>query len=127
MNTALTKYCEVCGRRMMWRRKWRRDWENVRFCSRTCRDSGLNRVDLRLEVVMLELLRAHGVDATICPSEAARIVAGNSSADSWRELMPAARKAARRLVVKGWAEILQRGRPVDATTAIGPIRIRLRP
>ena len=109
----------------MWRRKWRRDWVNVQYCSRACRESGLSRVDLRLEVVMLELLQAQSAGASICPSEAARIVAGKRSADSWRELMPAARKAARRLVVKGWAEILQRGRPVDASTARGAIRVRL--
>ncbi len=75
---------------------------------------------------MLELLRARGVGKTICPSEAARIVAGNQSEENWRRLMPAARKAARRLVVKGQADILQRGRPVDASTARGAIRVRLR-
>lgn len=35
------------------------------------------------------------------------------------------RRAARRLVAEGRVEILQRGRPVDPSTAKGPIRIRL--
>jgi hypothetical protein len=110
---------------MVWRRKWRRNWENVRYCSRTCRDRGLNIDDLRLESVILELLRNRERHATICPSEAAQVVAGSRSGDRWRKLMPAARRAARRLVAKGRVDILQRGRPVDASTARGPIRIRL--
>jgi hypothetical protein len=75
---------------------------------------------------MMELLRMRGAGKTICPSEAAQIVAGNRSTGDWRALMPAARKAARRLVAKGRVDILQRGRLVDASTARGAIRIRLR-
>ena len=120
------KYCAICGRRMVWRRKWRSNWDNVRYCSRACRHRGLNENDRRLEAVIIELLRMRGAGKTICPSEAARIVAGNRSPDSWRALMPAARKAARRLVAKGRVDILQKGRPVDASTARGAIRIRLR-
>ncbi len=120
------KFCAVCGRRMVWRRRWRANWENLRYCSRACRHSGLTDSDRRLEAVMLELLRARGVGKTICPSEAARIVAGNQSDENWRRFMPAARKAARRLVASGRADIFQRGRPVDASTARGAIRIRLR-
>ncbi len=111
---------------MVWRRKWRTNWENVRYCSRACRHRGLSDTDRRLEAVMLELLHARGVNKTICPSEAARIVAEDRSPDGWRALMPAARKAARRLVANGRVDILQRGRLVDASTARGAIRIRLR-
>lgn len=126
METRPAKYCAVCGRRMLWRRKWRHDWEAVRYCSRTCRQRGLNPTDRRLETLMVEILRSRGAPKTICPSEAARIVAGQDMPRKWRALIPAARKAARRLVAKGKAEILQHGRPVDASTARGPIRIRLR-
>jgi len=120
------KYCVVCGRRMLWRRKWRRDWENVRYCSRTCRSMGLNLMDRRIEAAMLELLWARGPDQSICPSEAARIVTGSAADAQWRPLMPAARKAARRLVARGLADVYQRGRRVDASTARGPLRVRLR-
>ena len=127
METRPTKYCAVCGRRMLWRRKWRHTWTNVRYCSRTCRHRGLNARDLRLEAVIIELLRTRAAGKTICPSEAARIVAGSrASPDAWRALMPAARMAARRLVAQGRVDILQRGRPVDASTARGSIRIRRR-
>ncbi len=111
---------------MVWRRRWRANWDNMRYCSRACRHSGLTALDRRLEAAMLELLQVRGAGKTICPSEAARIVAANQSGENWRRFMPAARKAARRLVVRGRADILQRGRPVDASTARGAIRIRLR-
>ena len=126
MKTLPEKFCVVCGRRMIWRRRWRANWENVRYCSRACRLSGIGPIDRRLEAVMLELLRARGSQKSICPSEPARVVAHNEASKDWRALMPSARKAARRLVAKGQAEILQRGQPVDASTARGPIRIRLR-
>ncbi len=126
MTPEFGKYCVVCGRRMLLRRKWRHSWENVHYCSRICRDRRLNIEDLRLEAVMLELLHAYDASETICPSEAARIVAGSRTGDRWRALMPAARRAARRLAAKGRVEFLQKGRSVDASTARGPIRIRLR-
>ncbi len=126
MKTRPEKFCAVCGRRMIWRRRWRANWENVRYCSRACRLSGIGPIDRRLEAVMFELLQARGSLKSICPSEPARVVAHNEAIKDWRALMPAARKAARRLVAQGRAEILKKGRPVDASTARGPIRVRLR-
>jgi len=78
-------------------------------------------VDERLEAGILDLLeqRAHG--ATICPSEAARLV---GSKDGWRDLMEPARKAAARLVATGDVEVTQGGEVVDPAAARGPIRIR---
>ena len=75
---------------------------------------------------MLELLRARGPGKSICPSEAARVVAGPGKAADWRPLIPAARRAARRLAAKKLAEIWQHGRRVDPSTVRGAIRIRLR-
>jgi hypothetical protein len=40
--------------------------------------------------------------------------------------MERARSAARRLVERGLADITQRGRAIDPSTARGPIRVRLR-
>ena len=77
-------------------------------------------MDEALERSVLELLAARAGGATICPSEAARAVAG---AD-WRPLMEPARAAARRLVARGAVEITQGGRVVDPSTARGPIRVR---
>lgn len=130
------KVCGSCGRRIEWRAKWARDWDAVRWCSDACRARGVRPVDRELEASIRSLLAGRAADATICPSEAARLVAadadgGAARADSdatddvaWRELMEPARRAARRLVAAGEVEITQGGRVVDPSTAKGPIRIR---
>lgn len=33
-----TKLCVVCAKPFTWRKKWARDWDNVKYCSRRCRD-----------------------------------------------------------------------------------------
>ena len=48
----------------------------------------------------------------------------NTELGIWLDLMEPARRAARRLVARGKAEITQQGRVVDPSTAKGPIRIR---
>jgi len=114
------KTCAACGRTITWRARWARDWDAVRFCSDRCRRERPDVTDRRLEQAITGLLEARPHGATICPSEAARAVGG----DDWRPLMERARRAARRLVAAGEAEICQRGRVVDPSTARGPIRIR---
>jgi len=115
-----SKPCAGCGRTITWRRKWERDWDEVRWCSDACRRRGTTQADRALEQTVLDLLAARAAGATICPSEAARAVGG----DSWREQMEPARAAARRLVARGEVEITQGGRVVDPSTAKGPIRVR---
>jgi hypothetical protein len=77
-------------------------------------------VGQRLERALEELLDQRRPDASVCPSEAARAVAP----EDWRDLMPAARAAAGRLVADGRAEVTQGGKVVDVTTARGPVRVR---
>lgn len=120
MSIPAPKPCERCGREITWRKKWARDWEQVRYCSERCRRQRLGDTDRALEAAILELLEQRAAGATICPSEAARAVAAD-----WRPLLEPARQAARRLVAAGRLEITQRGRPVDPSTARGPIRLRL--
>jgi hypothetical protein len=111
----------VCGRAIQWRKKWERDWDNVKYCSDACRRRGRRALDDALERAIIDLLARRTGEASICPSEAARLVAGESD---WRELMEAARSAARRLVARGEVVVMQGGRIVDPSTAKGPIRIR---
>lgn len=118
------KICQRCGRRIEWRRKWARDWDSIRYCSDKCRRTRVTDVDQRLEHAIIELLQGRSGTATICPSEAARVVAGDDE-QAWRPLMEPARSAARRLVAAGRVVIMQNGRQVDPSTARGPIRIRL--
>ncbi len=77
--------------------------------------------DARLERSILDLLAQRADGATICPSEAARLVGRE---DDWRDLMEPARRAAARLVARGDVEVTQGGEVVDPDTAVGPIRIR---
>jgi len=120
--TVPTKDCLSCGRVIEWRKKWERSWDDVRYCSDTCRRRKVRPVDADLETAITELLAARPADASICPSEAARRVAP----DDWRPLMEPARAAARRLVAAGEIEITQKGHVVDPSTAKGPIRLRRR-
>ena len=106
---------------MVWRRRWARSWDEVRYCSDACRRARVSDEDRALESAIIALLDPRASAGSICPSEAARVVAGEGN---WRELMEPARRAARRLVARGEVEITQGGRPVNPSTARGPIRIR---
>ena len=114
------KVCERCGRTMQWRAKWARNWNEVKYCSDACRKQRLTAVDTALEDAIVQLLNARARDASICPSEAARAVGG----ESWQSLMEPARMAARRLVAQEKVQITQGGKVVDPSRAKGPIRIR---
>jgi len=109
---------------MVWRKRWARTWDEVTTCSDACRTKRAVPADLgqALERAILELARARA-PGSICPSEVARELAP----DGWRDLMQPTRDAARRLVQRGLVDITQGGRPVDPSTARGPIRIRVRP
>jgi hypothetical protein len=75
-------------------------------------------VDRALEQAILGLLAQRDRHATICPSEAARLVGD----EDWRALMERSRRAGRRLEAAGDVVITQRGRRVDPGVK-GPIRI----
>lgn len=113
------KTCEVCGRRIEWRRKWARDWDGVRYCSSRCRG---RRGEARgeFEALILSLLSQRARGATLCPSEIARA----HSPEDWRGMLESVRRAARRLAAKGEVVITQKGQRVDPSHAKGPIRIR---
>jgi hypothetical protein len=76
----------------------------------------------RLRTAILELLERRGAGKTICPSDAARALAGKD----FRPLMDTARAAAADLVADGEIEVTQRGEVVDIARARGPIRLRRR-
>jgi len=103
-----------------WRSSLAKNWDSVKWCSDGCRKLGVKAVDQRLSKAILDLLAARARTATICPSEAAKVVGG----DDWETLMEPARCAARRLVVSGEIQITQGGRVVDPSTAKGPIRLK---
>ena len=124
-----TKPCDTCGRTITWRKKWERDWEAIRYCSDACRRTKPDQTDAALERAILDLLAQRPAGATICPSEPARRVAQatpNAAPEAWRALLDRARRAANRLAARNIIDITQNARPVDPSTARGPIRLRLR-
>ena len=74
--------------------------------------------DARIRAVILDAVHASGAGKTICPSEVARALAVD-----WRPLMPDIRRVAQRLADQGALTVTQKGRPVHAETARGPIRL----
>ncbi|MEO0654948.1 MAG: DUF3253 domain-containing protein [Pseudomonadota bacterium] len=70
-----------------------------------------------IATALLALARARGPKKSFCPSEAARALS-----EDWRPLMPEVRRVAADLPLVA----TQGGRPIDPTTARGPIRLRLR-
>jgi len=76
----------------------------------------------RVEAAILALVGHRAPRSSICPSDAARAVGG----DSWRDLMPVARDAARDLALAGDVVVTQGDQVLDpAEEWHGPIRIRL--
>ncbi|MCW2622696.1 MAG: hypothetical protein JWL64_2298, partial [Frankiales bacterium] len=73
----------------------------------------------RLAATMRTLLRHRSPEATICPSDAARVVGGAS----WRDLMDEARSVAADLAGDGTLVVRQHGVDVDPTDAAGPVRL----
>jgi hypothetical protein len=69
---------------------------------------------------ILELLAQRDAGKTICPSEAARALAG----EDFRGEMDVVREAAWELVDEGAIEVTQHGEPVARDDVRGPIRLR---
>ena len=126
------KLCKTCKRPIRWTEQNARDWDILKFCSDACSGYRSGEKDSALDAAILQLLAERGPGKTICPSEAAKLVAGDPRNKShaarrdWEALMEPARVAARRLVAQNKIVITQHGRPVDSAAAKGPIRLRLR-
>ena len=129
------KLCKTCKRPIRWTEQNARDWDILRFCSEACSGYKPAQHDPALEAAILTLLAERTSDGdrskTICPSEAAKLVAGDPRTKShaarrdWEALMEPARAAARRLATQRRIVVTQHARPVDPETAKGPIRLRL--
>lgn len=71
-----------------------------------------------IRAALLDLALRRGPGKSFCPSEVARVLCLD-----WRPLMPEVRRVAGCM---GELEAVQKGVSVDAVTARGPIRLRLR-
>lgn len=104
---------------MEWRKKWERNWDSVLYCSDACRARKIAPVDVELEEWLLARLDSAPRRGVVDPSAAAAAL-GDGSA-----LHEPARSAARRLVNRGLAEMVQLGSVVDPSMAKGPVGLRL--
>lgn len=71
---------------------------------------------------ILALTAARGPEKSICPSEAARLYAGEQR---WRSVLGEVRKAAVRLALAGHIVITRKGKPVDPIAFRGVYRLRV--
>ena len=74
------------------------------------------------EDAILRLCAERGPTRSICPSEAARLLAGDAD---WRPCLPVVRAAAAGLARAGRLDILRKGRRIAPEEMRGVIRLRL--
>jgi hypothetical protein len=126
MNTKTnkpTKYCHYCGRIMTYRKAWAQNWQQLKYCSRGCRQRGGQIVNnKKIETMILALLQHRGYNKSICTSEVAKQLDPNS----WRDHAENVRCAARRLWLRGQVNITQNSQSVEPSRARGAIHIRLK-
>lgn len=79
------------------------------------------------EQAILTLVAQRGPDKSICPTDAARLLAGNPQGDKWRASLSPIRLAAQRLAKAGKIQILRKGKPIAPEDAHGVIRLRIAP
>lgn len=77
------------------------------------------------EQAILNTLKSGGVGKSICPTQAARALAGNPEDESWRRSLAPVKLAAQRLARAGQIEILRKGKVIDPEILHGVIRFRL--
>ncbi len=75
---------------------------------------------------ILAVLAARGPEKSICPTEAARALAGNPADESWRACLPAIRRAAISLAGDEKIQIMRKGKPIAPADMHGVIRLKLR-
>lgn len=77
----------------------------------------------RIRAAILDCALRCAEGRSFCPSEPARAL-GAATGEDWRALMPAIRAEAARLQDEGLIAASQKGAPVRADRAKGPIRLR---
>ncbi|OYX13084.1 MAG: hypothetical protein B7Z15_08465 [Rhizobiales bacterium 32-66-8] len=78
--------------------------------------------DTEARAAILKLTGACGPSKTICPSDAARVLAPG---DGWQRVLPVVRRAAVALAQEGRLMIYRKGKPVDPTAFRGVYRLGL--
>jgi hypothetical protein len=77
------------------------------------------------EQAILDLVMERGPEKSICPTDAARRLAGNPADEAWRSKLSPIRLAAQRLAKAGRIDILRKGKKIAPEDARGVIRLRI--
>lgn len=79
-----------------------------------------------IETIILQLLEERGAGKTICPSEAARLIAELfGHPERWRAWLNRTRATAILMAKRGSILLLQKGKRIDPETPRGAIRLSL--
>ena len=108
------KTCACCGRRFSWRKKWERDWEQVRYCSASCRRRKVGAADRAREDRIICALQS----ASIGHMPLSELARDSNEGECLRQ-------AARRFALEGRILIYQKGRPVEPRDIRGPVDVAL--
>lgn len=119
----MDKYCASCGRIIEKRKMSEVNWQEMKYCSQTCRVEKLEKSKLGtlLENEIIALLIERGAQKSICPSEVVRKL----FPENWHDKMEEVRRAARRLVHRKLIIITKKNLIVDVNVK-GPIRLKLK-
>ena len=104
------KTCIKCGRSFSWRKKWARTWEEVRYCSASCRRHRINATDRNLEKKILNAISSAPTGSIVL----------DDLKHTPKEAEPL-RQAARRLAVAGHIVMRKNGRTIDPRTLQGSV------
>lgn len=122
-----SKNCLWCYRPFEFRKKWADTWDEVKFCSDSCRIENKSKKSqaqrLQIETAILEGTRARK-PKSLCPSEIAREIFNGLGLEDWRPLMEPIRQVCRKLHLNKKIVITQKDVPIKELNFKGPIRIR---
>ncbi len=114
------KSCLSCGRSFTWRKSFAKNWEDVKYCSNTCRKRKLSKIDQQIENTILELLEAQTHPTPLRTDQVADFLDFRND----KNLLETIKRAARRLESKNFVIITQDGKRVDSSKAKGHLQIR---
>lgn len=122
-----SKDCLWCYRPFEFRKKWADVWDEVKFCSDSCRSESKNKTSLQhrsqIESAVLASTQARK-PKSLCPSEIAREIFNGLGLEDWRPLMEPIRQVCRKLHLEKKIVITQKDVPIKELNFKGPIRIK---
>ena len=122
----LSKVCSHCGRTFSWRKKWEHCWDEVKYCSASCRKSADSNLAVRAERSILDSLKVMPAGTPLNPDAVARQLEPDQTSRHWQHAVREVMHAARRLSRQNQIQITRKGKAVDPDDVRGVVRLRLK-